>query len=263
GLQQRHRLPARPLPGEGRLHGRAQVQGVPAAPPDPDAGLVQGLPGPHRRGPRAEPPHPRGPGSARARRAPGARVGGPAVRAHEVDYGDVQGLVRFGHGKLTEATYALVRVTQVEAARAWLRSAPVTSATPSSPPPPTAMQVAFTADGLEALGVPAAVRAGFSPEFLSGITEESRSRRLGDVGANDPSLWEWGGTRAVPHALVAFFAAPNRLAGFVQAQTGESWKNGFETLRSLETSQLDGIEPFGFADGISQPDLDWAQTRDL
>ncbi len=34
-------------------------------------------------------------------RAGGARVGGAPVSPHEVDYGDVQGLVRFGHGKLT------------------------------------------------------------------------------------------------------------------------------------------------------------------
>jgi deferrochelatase/peroxidase EfeB len=185
------------------------------------------------------------------------------VSPHEIDYADVQGLVRFGHGKLSEATYALLRVKQPEAARAWLRSAPVTSATPTSPPPTTATQVAFTAAGLEALGVPAAVRAGFSPEFLSGITEESRSRRLGDVGANAPSLWEWGGPAATPHVLVAFFSAPGGLAAFVQAHTGEAWKDGFEAQRWLETSQLDGIEPFGFADGISQPDLDWVQTRDL
>jgi Dyp-type peroxidase family len=185
------------------------------------------------------------------------------VTPHEVDYADVQGLVRFGHGKLTEATYALLRVKQPDAARAWLRSAPVTTAASTSPPPAVALQVAFTADGLEALGVPAAVRAGFSPEFLAGITEESRSRRLGDVGANAPSLWDWGGPRASPHVLVAFFAARGGLAGFVAAHTGEAWRNGFEPLRFLETSQLDGVEPFGFVDGISQPDLDWAQTRDL
>jgi Dyp-type peroxidase family len=190
-------------------------------------------------------------------------MGGAAVTAQEVDYGDVQGLVRFGHGKLTEATYALLRVKQPEAARAWLRSAPVTSAIPTSPPPAVALQVALTAVGLEALGVPAAARAGFAPEFLAGITEESRSRRLGDLGANDPSLWEWGGRGSVPHVMAAFFAAPGRLAGFVEAQTGQAWTNGFEPLRWLETSQLDGVEPFGFVDGISQPDLDWAQTRHL
>jgi Dyp-type peroxidase family len=185
------------------------------------------------------------------------------VTANDVDYGDIQGLVRFGHGRLTEAGYALVRVKSPEAARAWLRSAPITTAVAASPPPPTALQVAFTASGLEALGLPAAARAGFSPEFLSGMTDENRSRRLGDIGASSPAVWDWGGTHVLPHLLVMFFAGPGRLGGWVESHTDQAWKDAFETLRWLDTSRLDGVEPFGFADGISQPDLDWDERRDV
>src|SRR3954454_6716038 len=117
-------------------------------------------------------------------------MGGAAVTQGSIDYGDVQGLVRFGYKRLTEATYALVRLKSVPAARAWLRSAPIATADVQDPPPSTALQVAFTAPGLEALGVPAAVLASFSPEFLDGMTDCNRSRRLGDLGANDPSQWE-------------------------------------------------------------------------
>ena len=142
----------------------------------------------------------------------------------DLDYGDVQGLVRFGHGSMKDASFALVRVKNVAAAKAWLRSAPVTSAVTMSPPPATAMQVAFTAAGLEALGLPASVRAGFSSEFLGGLTEDDRSRRLGDVGKSAPSRWEWGGADDdVPHLLVMFYAAPGRLDGFIQSATGEAW----------------------------------------
>src|SRR5688572_22792099 len=100
----------------------------------------------------------------------------------DIDFGDVQGLVRFGFGRMTQASYALLRVRDVAAARAWLRSAPITTAVTMQPPPSTAMQVAFTAAGLRALGVSPAVLAAFSPEFLSGMTEPSRARRLGDTG---------------------------------------------------------------------------------
>ena len=31
----------------------------------------------------------------------------------------------------------------------------------------------------------------------------------------------------------------------------------------LYTADLDGIEPFGFADGISQPKVDWEQQRNM
>jgi hypothetical protein len=50
------------------------------------------------------------------------------VTMSEFDYADVQGLVRFGYRKMTKASYALLRVKDAVAARAWLRSAPVTSA---------------------------------------------------------------------------------------------------------------------------------------
>ena len=110
----------------------------------------------------------------------------------EPDYGDVQGLLRFGYGKMTEASYALLTVKDVRAARLWLTTAPVTNAAEMSVPPRAALQIAFSAAGLAAIGTAKAVLAGFSPEFLTGLAEESRSRRLGDVGANAPAKWNWG-----------------------------------------------------------------------
>jgi Dyp-type peroxidase family len=181
----------------------------------------------------------------------------------EVDYSDVQGLVRFGYKLMKEASYVLLRVKDVAAAGSWLRNAPVTSAIAVSPPPSSAMQVAFTAAGLKALGVLDPVLAGFSSEFLGGMAEESRSRRLGDVESNAPSQWDWGNSANLPHLVVMFFAEPGRLEAFMKASTGKAWDEAFELLRCLDTSDLGNIEPFGFADGISQPQIDWAQERDL
>jgi deferrochelatase/peroxidase EfeB len=181
----------------------------------------------------------------------------------QVDFGDVQGVVRFGYKRLTEATYALVRVKSVSAAKAWLRTAPVTNASVKEPPPSSALQIAFTASGLETLGMPASVIAAFSPEFIGGMTEPSRSRRLGDIGADDPSQWEWGDQARVPHLLMMFFAQPGGLDACVQAVTGSAWNEAFEVLRWLKTADLDGVEPFGFADGLSQPAIDWSQERVL
>jgi Dyp-type peroxidase family len=181
----------------------------------------------------------------------------------EVDYSDVQGLVRFGYKLMKEASYVLLRVKNVAAARSWLGTASVTSAIAVSPPPSTAMQVAFTAAGLKALGVLDPVLAGFSSEFLAGMTEESRSRRLGDVESNAPSQWDWGNSANVPHLVVMFFAEPGRLETFMKSSTGKAWDEAFELLRCLDTSDLGSIEPFGFADGISQPQIDWTQERDL
>jgi Dyp-type peroxidase family len=180
----------------------------------------------------------------------------------EVDYADTQGLVRFGYGAMTEASYLLLLVKNVPAARSWLSAAPITSAVEMDTPPSTAMQVAFTAEGLKALDVPASVCAGFSHEFLSGMTEDNRSRRLGDIGTNAPSRWTWGGTGRLPHLVVLLFAKSGRLESLVQSVTGSAWNEAFHLLARLDTGPLDGFEPFGFADGISQPQIDWPQERD-
>jgi Dyp-type peroxidase family len=190
-------------------------------------------------------------------------MGGAPVTPTQIDFGDVQGLVRFGYKRLTEARYALVRVKSVPAAKAWLRAAPVASASVKEPPPSSALHIAFTASGLETLELQASVIAEFSPEFIGGMTEPNRSRRLGDSAANDPSQWEWGAVGRVPHLLIMFFAEPGGLDACVQAVTGSAWSEAFDVLGWLNTADLDGVEPFGFTDGISQPAIDWGQERDL
>ncbi len=190
-------------------------------------------------------------------------MGCPSMTPSQIDYSDVQGLVRFGYKRMTEASYVLLRIRDVGAARSWLGVAPVTTAVAVDPPPATAMQVAFTAAGLKALGVADAVLSDFSSEFLAGMTEDSRSRRLGDEGNSAPSQWAWGNSGSVPHLVVMFFAEPGRLETFVATSTGKAWNDAFDVLRSLDTGDLGGFEPFGFTDGISQPQLDWEQQRDV
>jgi hypothetical protein len=75
------------------------------------------------------------------------------MRTASVDYGDIQGLARFGYGALTEASFLLLNIRDVDAARSWLATAPVTTAVELSHPPMTALQVAFTREGLQALDV--------------------------------------------------------------------------------------------------------------
>jgi Dyp-type peroxidase family len=184
------------------------------------------------------------------------------MTTHDVDFSDVQGLVRFGYSKMKEASYAILRVRDATAARNWLRNAPITSAVTMDPPPSTALQVAFTAEGLMKLRVDASVVNQFSPEFIDGMTEDSRARRLGDVGLNDPEKWEWGYEGGIPHLVVMFFSEPGGLTPLIEKVRNEKWQAAFEEMRWLGTENLDGIEPFGFADGISQPQIDWERRRD-
>ncbi|MDD5199346.1 MAG: hypothetical protein PHC88_06035 [Terrimicrobiaceae bacterium] len=184
------------------------------------------------------------------------------MKSGKIDYGDVQGLVRFGYKRMTQARYDLLRVKNATAARAWLRAAPVTTAVSMDPPPKTALQIAFTAPGLRALGLPESAIAGFSHEFRTGMATESRARQLGDVGSNAPEWWAWGGRSKEPHLVVMFFAEPGHFESLVEICTGAAWQEAFEPLvPPLGTADLDGIEPFGFVDGISQPQIDWEQSK--
>ena len=185
------------------------------------------------------------------------------MNGSKVDFEDVQGLVCFGYGRMTSASYALVRVKDRAAARAWFGSIPVSNAVdkPREEQPNTALQVAFTAPGLRVLGVPESVIEGFSHEFRAGMAQESRSRQLGDVAANAPEYWDWGGPGKEPHAVVMFFANPDYFDGFVEKVTCNGWSEAFEEPHWLRTEDIAGFEPFGFRDGISQPKIDWKQLR--
>jgi len=178
-----------------------------------------------------------------------------------VELDDIQGLVRFGYKHHTEASFLLLRVIDRDSARRWLATVPVCTAETVEPPPETALQIAFSGEGLRALGVVDDIVDRFAAEFVSGMANDAnRARRLGDVGANDPGRWQWGAGALVPHVLVMLYALPGRLKDFqaaIEAQCGA----GFERMTCLTTSDLDGVEPFGFTDGISQPLLDWQRKR--
>jgi len=181
--------------------------------------------------------------------------------AASVDLGDIQGLVRFGFKHQTEAVFLLLRVKDARAARAWLASADVTSAITCAQTPRTVLQIALTSAGLCALEVAADIIEGFSEEFIEGMAgDDNRSRRLGDIGANDRARWEWGNADRVPHVALLLYALPGALQDF-RRSIEEQIAPGFSVLTALDTSDLGDDEPFGFRDGISQPTLDWGRKR--
>jgi deferrochelatase/peroxidase EfeB len=180
-----------------------------------------------------------------------------------VDYRDVQGILRFGYGHLPEACFLLLQIDNAVAARGWLREVKVTTAEELPEPPNTALQVAFTREGLEELGLPKELVAQFSNEFVSGMAgEPSRSRRLGDLGANAPESWSWGSPGKIPHLLLMLYARKGALEAWRETVATNLPAAGLRQVSCLVCSFLDGKEPFGFVDGISQPKLDWERERE-
>jgi Dyp-type peroxidase family len=183
------------------------------------------------------------------------------VAASDVDVAlaDVQRLVVSPFAHLPWARYHLLRIdpsADLPAARAWLASLTDRIPTAAVRDEEQALAVAFTAEGLTALGTPAGVMATFPRAFRQGMVDEYRTRLLGDEGDSAPERWAWGGPGAEPHVLIAQFAREaTPLVDESDALVQAAGAAGL-SVDSIDTMLLpDGIEHFGFADGISQPVL--------
>ncbi len=184
--------------------------------------------------------------------------------ASMVEFADLQGLLRFGYRELSATAFMLLDVADAQAARQWLQKAPVSNAVFRRPSPETALHIAFSVEGLRALGVAETILEGFSDEFLTGMAgDENRSRRLGDVARNAPPNWAWGGEPGkVPHVLLLLYATgPEDLAAWQETAADELFARAFGRRLILPTDAMSTLEPFGFADGISQPKIDWDQRQ--
>jgi hypothetical protein len=115
---------------------------------------------------------------------------GAATRLPDDVLADIQGFITSGYGHLSYAAYLFVHFHEAGQARRWLALiAPAITSAKSWPrtaegekrKPSLACNIAFTADGLSALRLPARVLCTFPVEFQEGITRERLSKILGDT----------------------------------------------------------------------------------
>ena len=166
---------------------------------------------------------------------------------------DIQGLVTRGFGNLPEARFLLLEVVDPVRARAYLRSIIERVNTASAPAEHYVFQVAFTAAGLERLGISKPIRDTFAREFLEGMDDDVRAESLGDRGDNDPGLWEWGHGTSV-HVLLMLYAEDKPTLGQHLTEELSRLEAGAFRVVHKETRTLpDQKEHFGWADGLSMP----------
>ena len=180
-----------------------------------------------------------------------------------VDYADVQGLVRFGYRRMTEASYALLRVKDPAAARAWLRSAPVTSAVDVEP---AALNRA--AGRVHGRGPQSARRFRLGDRgFLTGVSGGHDARKAGRaVWATWKTTRPCSGNGAVPRRSASrgdVLCRARRPRGLRAKRHGSRLERRLREIRTGCTRRSGRVEPFGFTDGISQPQIDWEQQRDV
>ena len=108
--------------------------------------------------------------------------------------------------------------------------------------------------GLTRLGLPEYVGPTFPLAFIDGMTKDYRSRILGDIGDNGPANWRWGNHS--PDAAVLIYGRSNEEVEKVKERFLRACESaGMPTPHEvpLEPVTQDKTEPFGFADGVSQP----------
>jgi deferrochelatase/peroxidase EfeB len=188
-------------------------------------------------------------------------------RFTEDDERDTQALVRTAFDEL-RCNLLLLRIEHAARARPWLRAqrsqlACVQQIGRGKPRVTATRQIALTGAGLRAFGVPGGVLDQFAPEFTIGLGDDpSRCRRLGDIGANAPSRWAWGVGGREPHVLLMVFADKNEGGASAAQAEADARAAGLAVIADLPTGGMDGIEPFGFKDGVSQPAIDWHGERE-
>jgi Dyp-type peroxidase family len=172
----------------------------------------------------------------------------------------IQGIVLRGY-RLPVGCYLYLQVADAAAGRDWIASIAgrVTTAAPWDTKPATVLNVAFSAAGLRALGVPQAVVAGFSAPFVQGMA--ARAAMLGDTGPSAPENWQHGLGGPKVHVLVMLAAAtPAALTKQVKWLTGGLGEALSVVARQDMAMLPGGTEHFGYADGFSQPDIEGAEA---
>jgi Dyp-type peroxidase family len=122
------------------------------------------------------------------------------------------------------------------------------------------VSVAFTWQGLHALGVDEAALATFPEEFRQGMV--ARAEMLGDIGANDPAHWIDKTSSADLHAITILFARDAAERGRCALEHGKliAECKGVEALSTLDleaTPPFDyAHDHFGYRDRLSQPAIE-------
>ncbi|HYR08455.1 MAG TPA: hypothetical protein VEQ60_11820, partial [Longimicrobium sp.] len=122
--------------------------------------------------------------------------------------------------------------------------------------------VAFTCEGLRALGVDQDALATFPVEFRQGMA--ARAEVLGDTGANHPDHWVGGVAGPGLHAIVVLFARDNAERERCRDEHAELVARcpGVELLSALDLEATPPFDQardhFGYRDRLTQPCIEGA-----
>ena len=175
----------------------------------------------------------------------------------ELELNDIQGIILRDRPTPYFGAYLLLRIDNPAQAGLLLRRlAPrVASGINWQDHADTAwFNVAFTFEGLKALGLPQASLQSFAPEFQQGMA--ARAQRIGDVGESAPTNWEKPfGTPEVHVALSFFSGSRAALQPLLElARSSHDDLAGVSIVYRVDVAMLPTTRThFGYRDGIGIP----------
>jgi Dyp-type peroxidase family len=180
-----------------------------------------------------------------------------STRSPTLDMSDIQATVLRPRPSPYRGQYALLRVSDAGQGREMLRRI-LPHVAPADqwwqPSLPGWLGIAFTFEGLKALGLPQASLDSFPIEFRQGMA--ARAAILHDFGTNAPANWEYPFGTADFHIALAVYAQDEQNLQRV-LELGRKAHAGLPLISvvyRLPFGELpEGRNPFGFRDGLHNP----------
>lgn len=183
----------------------------------------------------------------------------------------IQGFVLRGYTH-PRARHFMINIPNAAAGKKFVAAVTpmITTATPWNVKPATCCNIAFTKDGLTALGIDV-TKAGLVPEFVDGAIARGNTyvdpiRDLGDHGTSAPANWILGLGTGQVHIIVSLFALdPGARDQGTETIVSMMTSAGVQQLGHQDSDDIlgDSRIHFGYHDGISQPNIAGGPPRNI
>src|SRR5712692_8823932 len=184
----------------------------------------------------------------------------PANATPTLEVSDIQATVLRPRPSPYKGEYVVLRIDDAAQGREMLRRI-LPHVAPADdwwvPTLPGWLGIAFTYQGLKALGVPQATLESFPQEFREGMT--ARASLLNDVGDNAPAHWEYPFDSADMHVALAIYSKDDESLEMVLERARQSHNElpQISVVYRMKFRELpDGRNPFGFKDGLHNPHVE-------